>query len=71
MSSLADNWETIATEAKVLMLKPPHPGKKNNSKAKAIEHVIMVEAIMEQHVTKRMKMTAKVDTDGAQTSNMH
>eukprot|EP00957_Ditylum_brightwellii_P128295 9785447-Ditylum_brightwellii.AAC.1 len=69
-SSLADNWETIATEANILMLKPPHPGKKNNSEARAIEHAIMLEAMMGQHVAKRMKMTAKVDIGGAQMSNM-
>eukprot|EP00957_Ditylum_brightwellii_P082422 6266672-Ditylum_brightwellii.AAC.2 len=53
------------------MLKPPHPGEKNNSKARATEHAIMLEAVMGQHVAKRMKMTPKADTDGAQTSNMH
>eukprot|EP00957_Ditylum_brightwellii_P082790 6294494-Ditylum_brightwellii.AAC.1 len=70
-SSLADNWETIAAEANILMLQPPHLGKKNNSEARATEHAIMLEAMMGQHVAKRMKMTAKVDIDGAQTSNMH
>eukprot|EP00957_Ditylum_brightwellii_P029912 2263361-Ditylum_brightwellii.AAC.1 len=67
ISSLADNWETIATEANILMLKPPHLGKKNNSKARATKHTIMLEAMMDQHVAKRMKMMAKVDIDGAQT----
>eukprot|EP00957_Ditylum_brightwellii_P016791 1263967-Ditylum_brightwellii.AAC.1 len=31
----------------------------------------MVETVMGQHVAKRMKMTAKVDIDGAQMTNMH
>eukprot|EP00957_Ditylum_brightwellii_P157667 12001017-Ditylum_brightwellii.AAC.2 len=70
-SSLADNWETIITEANILMRKPPHPGKKNNSETRATEHAIMLEAMMGQHVVKRMNMTAKVDIDSAQTSNMH
>eukprot|EP00957_Ditylum_brightwellii_P211398 15366129-Ditylum_brightwellii.AAC.2 len=71
MLSLVDNWETNATEANILMHKPPHLGKKNNSKARATEHAVMLEAIMGQHVTKKMKITANVNTDGAQTSNMH
>eukprot|EP00957_Ditylum_brightwellii_P144521 11008864-Ditylum_brightwellii.AAC.2 len=53
------------------MLKPPHPGKKNNFEAGVTKHAIMLEAMMGQHVAKQMKMTAKVDIDGTQTSNMH
>eukprot|EP00957_Ditylum_brightwellii_P072590 5516193-Ditylum_brightwellii.AAC.1 len=53
-SSVADNWDTIATEANILMLNPTYTVKNNNSKARAIEYTIMLEAMMGQHMSKRM-----------------
>eukprot|EP00957_Ditylum_brightwellii_P111387 8495569-Ditylum_brightwellii.AAC.1 len=62
----------LGMEVNILMLCPPHPvNKKINAEARAKGMEINLETMMGQHGAKRLRMTAKVDINGAQTTNTH